>query len=186
VECLGAAQVLAYAPEVAALTGREVSESSSRAAPARSARRSSGELLADRPYERARVDQRRRRRGGASGLRRAKPDTLLDLYESRSETGDARASSTHINQLYPPPPPTPPLARSSGGHPNFHKLPHLTEVNNGSNSVVARTGPQPNTTSSARLRKIFDGFKRAHEFPTTEEHLADARRRDRVWFSSHR
>ena len=92
-------------------------------------------------------------------IRRYRSGDLRDLSQSRSATAGC-ARVVH-------------LAAIVGGIANFHKLPHtLTEVNNALYNSVVRAALDHDVERFVYVSSSMV-FERAHEFPTTEEHLAD-------------
>jgi UDP-glucose 4-epimerase len=115
-------------------------------------------LLADPAFEVRVSDQREAPTWMREGCEIHTGD-LRDLSESRSATAGC-ARVVH-------------LAAIVGGIANFHKLPHtLTEVNNALYNSVVRAALDHDVERFVYVSSSMV-FERAHEFPTTEEHLAD-------------
>jgi UDP-glucose 4-epimerase len=115
-------------------------------------------LLADPAFEVRVSDQREAPTWMREGCEIHTGD-LRDLSESRRATAGC-ARVVH-------------LAAIVGGIANFHKLPHtLTEVNNALYNSVVRAALDHDVERFVYVSSSMV-FERAHEFPTTEEHLAD-------------
>jgi UDP-glucose 4-epimerase len=82
------------------------------------------------------------------------------------ELGEARVASEGCERVIH-------LAAIVGGIANFHKLPHtLTEVNNALYNSVIRAALDVGTERFVYVSSSMV-FERAHQFPTSEEHLGD-------------